>query len=297
MLQISNTTLWQSDDLFHSSGQVSPRAEYSLSLALEHTPSSTIIITNFKDIAIFSPPTIDHPESTVERISTTQPSLALRVLTTAYVLDAIPAGRFIDVPSPDIEIDEDVVLPEGPPQDPLLGDEEVFATHRRHCDFDMATLVRDRARALQFFRWHEHVSKKFAKLVAHPKDMLTAKTNEVGQVVPDVRSIYPFDASEISSDTAAHFKAIQRESPLVTAGTAELFKQSKCFTLQIQDIVAEGSKCGICTVYRCQITSIDSVPVSISPLCLKLFDDRFQLLEKTTRSSMTTFFLGGLIQS
>jgi hypothetical protein len=181
-----------------------------------------------------------------------------------------------------MEIDEDVVLPEGPPQNPhqpLIGDEEVFATHRRHFDFDMATLVRDRARALQFFRWHEHVSKKFAKLVAHPKDTLTAKTNEVGQIVPDIRPIYSFDTSEISSDTAAYLKAIQRESPLVTAGAAELFKQSKCFTLQIQDVVAEGSKRGMCTVYRCQITSIDNVPVSISPLCLKLFDDRFQLLE------------------
>ncbi|KAF8351064.1 hypothetical protein F5887DRAFT_1068808 [Amanita rubescens] len=164
-----------SDDLFHSSGQVASRYRH------------------------FSPPTRDHPEPTVERISTTQPSLALRVLTTAYVLNAIPAGRFIDVPSPDMEIDEDVVLPEGPPQDPhqpLIGDEEVFATHRRHFDFDLATLVRDRARALQFFH------------------TLTAKTNEVGQIIPDIRHIYPFDASEISSDTAAHLKAIQRESPL-----------------------------------------------------------------------------------
>ena len=239
MLQISNTSRRQSDDLFHSSGQVSSRAEYSLSLALEHIPSATIIITNFKDIAIFSPPTRDHPEPTVERISTAQPS------------------------SPDLEVDEDVVLSEGPPQDPhepLLEDEEVFANYRRHFDFDMATLVRDRARALQFFRWHEHVSKKFAKLVAHPKDTLTAKTNDVGQIVPDIR---PFDASKISSDTAAHLKAIQRESPLVTAGAAELFKQSKCFTLQIQDVVAEGSERGICTVYCCQITSIDNVPVSI----------------------------------
>ena len=188
----------------------------------------------------------------------------------------------IDVPSPDLEIDEDIVLPEGPTQDPHqppLADEEVFATHHRHSDFDMATLIRDRARAFQFFRWQEHVSKKISKLVAHPGDMLTAKTNEVGQFVPDTRPIYPFDASEIPSDTAAHLKATQRESPLVTAGVAESFKRSKIFTLEIQDVVAEGSERGICTVYRCQITSIDNVPVSLSPLCLKLFDDRFQPLQ------------------
>ena len=207
--------------------------------------------------------------------------MALRVLATAYLLDATPGGIFIEVPQPNMEFDEDV-LPRGPPQDPhrpLLRDEEVFATHHRHSDFDMASLVRDRARAFQFFRWHEHVSKKISKLAAHPGDTLTAKTNEVGQFVPDIRPIYPFDASEISSDTAAHLKATQRESPLVTAGFAESFKRSKFFTLEIQDVVAEGSERGICTVYRCQITSIDNVPVSISPLCLKLFDDRFQPLQ------------------
>ena len=65
----------------------------------------------------------------------------------------------------------------------------------------------------------------------------------------------------------------------MTAGVAESFKRRKCFTLKIQDIVTEGSERGICTVYRCEITSIDNVPVSISPLCLKLFDDRFQSLQ------------------
>ena len=206
--------------------------------------------------------------------------MALRILTTAYLLRATISGIFIDLPPPDMEIDEDAIL-RGPPQDPHklpLSDEEVFATHHRHSDFDLATLVRDRTRALQFFRWHEHVSNNISKLVAHPNDTLTAKTNEVGQFVPDNRPIYPFDASEIPSDTAEHLKATQRESPLVTAGVAELFKQSRLFTLEIQDVVSEGSKRGICTVYRCQITSIDNVPVSISPLCLKLFDDRFQPL-------------------
>jgi hypothetical protein len=235
-----------------------------------------------KDIAIFFPPARNRPEPTFERILTTQPSLALRVLATAYLLDAIPAGLFIDVPHPDMEIDKGI-LPQGPPQDPHqppLRDEEVFATHHRHSDFDMVTLVQDRGRALQFFRWQEHVSKKNSELVAHPNDTLTAKTNEVGQFVPDIRPIYPFGASEISSDTAAHLKATQRESLLVTAGVAESFKRSKSFTLEIQDVVSEGSEHGICTVYHCQITSIDNAPVSMSPLCLKLFDDRFQPLQR-----------------
>ena len=254
--------------------------ENALSLALEKSSSATIIVTNLKDIAIFFPPKRNRPGFTFERISTTQPPLALRILTTAHLLSVLYNGIFIDLPHPDMEIDEDAV-PRGPPQDPHkppLRDEEVFATHHRHSDFDMATLVRDRTRALQFFRWHEYVSNNISKLVAHPNDTLTAKTNEVGQFVPDIRPIYPFDPSEIPSDTAEHLKATQRESPLVTAGVAELFKRSKFFTLEIQDVVSEGSERGICTVYRCQITSIDNVLVSISPLCLKLFDDRFQPL-------------------
>jgi len=134
----------------------------------------------------FFSPARNRPEPTYERRSTTQPSLALRVLPTAYLLYATPAGLFIDVPRPDMEIDKGV-LPQGPPQDPHqhpLRVEEVFSTHYSHSAFDMVTLVQDRVRALQF-RWHVHVSKKISKLVAHPNDTLTAKTNEIGQFVPE----------------------------------------------------------------------------------------------------------------
>lgn len=72
--------------------------------------------------------------------------------------------------------------------------------------------------------------------------------------------------------------AIQRESPLATAGVTESFEWSEHFTVKVQDVLAEGSKHGICTVYRCLITSIDRKPVSSPSLCLKLFDNRFQPL-------------------
>jgi hypothetical protein len=114
--------------------------------------------------------------------------LALRVLCTAYLLNnAYPPGLFIEVPSPDIEVDDsDSVLPQGPPQDPhqpLLADEEVFVTHHRHSDFDRATLVRDRARALQFLR-HEHVQKNSPSSLLTP--LSTALTNNVGQILPNM---------------------------------------------------------------------------------------------------------------
>jgi hypothetical protein len=182
-----------------------------------------------------------------------------------------------------MEVDEDLILPQGPPHNPdrpLLTDEEVFASHHRHSDFDMATLVRDRPRAPQFFRWHKHVQKSYSKLVALPDDTLTAVTNEVGQTLPSIKPIYPFDNSEIPPDTKAHLEQIQRVSPLVTAGIAEAFERSKTFKLKIQSLIlAEGSVHGICVVYRCQIISIDNNIVSSPFLCLKLFDDRFQPLQ------------------
>lgn len=104
-------------------------------------------------------------------------------------------------------------------------------------------------------------------------------TNEVGQIVPSIRPIYPFDASEIPPDTMTHLGRIQRESPLLAAGIAESFERSKSFTLRIQNVLSEGSERGICTVYRCQIISIDNNIVPSPSLCLKLFDDRFQPLQ------------------
>lgn len=58
-----------------------------------------------------------------------------------------------------------------------------------------------------------------------------------------------------------------------------MFERSNALTLEILNVVAEGSERGICTVYRCRIISIDGVPTTIPPLCLKLFDDRFQQME------------------
>ncbi|KAF8874525.1 hypothetical protein CPB84DRAFT_1853586 [Gymnopilus junonius] len=271
------------DDIFDSNGNVSSCVKYALSKALEYNSSvPSIIVSNFKDLAVFSPPSWNRLEPVFERVSTTQPPLALRVISTAYLLEALPVGIYIDLPSPDLEFDEDLILPQGPPQDPnqpLLADDQVFVTCCRHSDFDLATLVRDRARALQFFRWHKHVQQRYSRPVAHPNDRLTGVTNEVGQIFVDVRPIYPFDASEIPAETAAHLKAVQRESSLMTAGIEESFKQSQKFTLKIQSVLAEGTERSICTVYRCQITSIDDNVVSSPSLCLKLFDDRFQQLE------------------
>ena len=66
---------------------------------------------------------------------------------------------------------------------------------------------------------------------------------------------------------------------LMVAGIAYVLEKSKKFSLKIQNIIAKGTRHGFCTVYHCEITSIDDQPIMwCPPLCVKLFDDRFQSL-------------------
>ncbi|KZT63207.1 hypothetical protein DAEQUDRAFT_770806 [Daedalea quercina L-15889] len=269
------------DNLFEPNGEPSLNAQFALSKIIERDPGiPSIIVTDFKDIAIFFPPT-PHSTPQFERVSSTEPILALRVVAAAYLTDRLPPGLYLLMADPHYSVDEDLILPEGPPQDPslpLIPDGDVFATHHRNSDFDRTTLVRDRARALQYFRWHSHVQAQNPKLVAHPNDIITAMTNDVGpySLLADMQPVCPFDISGIPGDAATLAESVQRESPLVAVGTADAFEKSRSFTLKIMDVIAEGSEYGICTVYRCRIVSIDGQSVTSPDLCLKLFDDRFQ---------------------
>jgi len=182
---------------------------------------------------------------------------------------------FLNRPDVDNGVNTDLVFPEGPQQDPspeaLPTDETVFATCHRHSDFDIATLVRDPERASQFFRWKEHVRSYHSKIVAHSDDVLTGVTNEIGmRLVPFPCPLFLLELSDLPRETMSHLEEIQRESPLVAAGIADVLEKSKKFSLKIQDIIAKGTGHGFCTVYCCEITSIDDQPIkSCPPLCIK----------------------------
>ncbi|KAI0339221.1 hypothetical protein BDW22DRAFT_611067 [Trametopsis cervina] len=250
---------------------------------MQYDPSVfSVIVTNFQDIAVFLPSRDTSKPSLYGRVHTPQPGLAIRVLAAACTWKAVCDEPFIDQPQLDLEADPDLVLPCGPPIDPnqpLTPDEEIFATHHRHSDFDFPTLVRDPERALQFFRWNAHNREHLSKVVAHPGDVITAATHDIVTIPGDLQPLYPFDHSDLPDETVAHIEATRRVSPLASAGVDGVLAKSKSFTLKVQSIIAEGSPRGICTVYRCQLTSIDACemasPVSV---CLKLFDDRFQQL-------------------
>ena len=269
--------LEQDDSLFDSSKNVSPRVVSTLSNVLRHTPSvPSIIITDLQEIVMFTPvQTGDAHGGTYERVKTTEFSLALRVITAAYLDRELPDRVFLNCPDVDNGVNTDLVFPEGPQQnlspEALPTDETVFATCYRHSDFDIATLVQDPERVSQFFRWKEHVRSHYSKIVAHSDDILTGVTNEIGlRLVPFPCPLFPLELSDIPRETMTHLEEIQRESPLVAAGIADVLEKSKKLSLKIQDIIAKGTGHGFCSVYRCEISSIDDQPIkSCPPLCIK----------------------------
>ncbi len=293
----------QPDKLFNADGTITLRVERALSKVLAHNKfrCPSIVITNLKEITVFFPPNWEYKEHTFVRVPTTEPVAALRVIATACTLAAHPFNANLfgipDIEPEFDEIDETLIHPEGPPQNPaadLLPDEQVFATCHRNLDFDRATLVRDQERALQFFRWNKHTQQTKSKLVAHPRDTLRAATHNPGMITPPetVCPVHPYDSSELSSPTMKHLQSVQRDSPLEMAGLADALQNSKSFQVDILDVVYPGTASGgISTVYTCHITAIDGVPVRKCPtLCLKLFDDRFQPLDPDIDEAVPRWF-------
>lgn len=238
-----------------------------------------VIVTNFREILAFEPLSSDNTRP-YERINSKRDILlALRTVTAAYLHNSLLLSSCI----PNIgtsELADDELPLKGPPLDPktpMLTDGEVFTAFKRLSDFDLVSLQWDKQRALQFFRWKEHVSTTEPKLIAHPGDTLHAESNRLTRALPELNPSIPLDISMIPPETLAHVTSIQRPCPLHSAGLRSLFLSSTKFTLDILGVVSEGSELSICTVYKCRLTSIDKSEVKNSPiLCLKLFDDRFQ---------------------
>ncbi|KAH9482256.1 hypothetical protein JR316_0004354 [Psilocybe cubensis] len=276
--------LFVPDELFEPDGQTCS-AGLKFAFSKISDSASSVIVTNFKDIAVFFMSKgryISVGKDIFIKVETSHIPAALRTLAAACLLDALPPFGFMNGPDLDAGIwNENFILPMGPPQNPdqpLHSDEHLIATCNRNSDFDLATLLRDRNRALQFFRWNKHALQRKSELVTRAKDILHGTTNQRFNPAMQVPSpLYPFDPSEMPSDTKNHLQMIYCVSPLAQGGLDKALAQSKSFALQIDGVLEEGERVGFCSVYRCRLTSIDGHPVSSSPLlCLKLFDDRFQ---------------------
>ena len=219
-----------------------------------HTPSvHCIIVTNLQEIVVFvrfrddgfrdDRSQDDSYCGTYERVKTTDFPLALRAVTAAYLDRELPVGVFLSCYDSD-GVDMNLVLPEGPQQDPspqaLPTDETIFATCHRHSDFDIPTLVRD---PKQFLRWCKHVQSQHLKIVAHSNDVLNAVTNEIDpRCVPFPCPLFPLELSEFPKETMCHLKEIQRQCLLATAGLADLLSQSKRFSLKIRSLLQRATR-------------------------------------------------------
>ncbi|KAI0091005.1 hypothetical protein BDY19DRAFT_991597 [Irpex rosettiformis] len=261
----ANLRLWEGkipivlsfpEALFDLQGNPSIRTISAVFKALEHDPTlKTIIVTDFKDIAIFQTPSYVETERIFTRISTSEPALALRVLTMAYMDDLLYRGYFINSPRHDLGDEDEELGAHGPPinpNDPLMPDEQVFATHQRYYDFDEPTLLNDSARATQFFRWIKHVRQHCPKVVAHPGDEIVATAHVAPLAKTMAQPTFPFDRSQLPAETAEHLHTIQRQSPLAVNGIEGTLAGSNSFSIKIEGIVSEGSKKSISTVYRCR---------------------------------------------
>ncbi|KAF7794387.1 hypothetical protein EIP86_005521 [Pleurotus ostreatoroseus] len=238
-----------------------------------------VIVTNLHEGVVFQYSPAEAVQLYQRLISTERIVLELRMVAAGYLHDALQMSGYIPIIG-ERGLSEDEVPMRGPPKNPeapLLPDTEVLEKLKRHSDFDLVTLQRDKHYALQFLRWKEHVRAAESKLIAHPLDVIKAETNRLIHDLPTLKPCIPLDVSELSPDTLAHVTSVQRPCPLSSSGLRERFHQSHHFTLEILEVVTEGSSLGICTVYKCRVTSVDGSDVDDGPvLCLKLFDDRFQ---------------------
>ncbi|KAG8824243.1 hypothetical protein FRC18_010561 [Serendipita sp. 400] len=292
------TVVFIPDHLFGDDGRPSQKTLDTLEQIHRVKPLHPVIATNLEDITVFQRPNKAN-ERIYERVSTPRPLPAIRILAAAYMMDTLQYTYIHNIPD-DSEFDDDHILPEGPPVNPEEeppNDKMIFDTHTRHSDFDFATLVRDRERALQFFRWKEHMRKTQEKQVAHPGNLLHARSNGLAQAIPQLKPCYTLDLSDLPSETVAHVQSVQRPCPLSMANLQDKFFQSNNFTLEVLSLVAKGSDRGVCSVYQCRLASIDGVQVESPILCLKLFDDRFQFLGSPEEEEEPVRWLRGLVQA
>lgn len=158
------------------------------------------------------------------------------------------------------------------PDAPRPSDQEVFATRKRHSDFDVYTLLHSREEELQFLRWKAGMKKNAERMQnLRPGDVLSATTDGFARDHATLRPYWPVDVDRIPSSTLQFIEAVRRPSSLDDRTRSRL-ENSVSFRLSISE--ALGDKCS--TVHRCQITSIDNEPVTpgLPDLCIKLFDDR-----------------------
>jgi hypothetical protein len=236
-----------------------------------------ILCSDLDTVIIFHPPSSPTSSDVVYERSKLQGDLVrLRIIIASYLYVALPKDMFTHCQAARDPFD---LKPEGPPIDPctpMQTDEQAFSTHHRHSDFDFRTLTLDRDRALQFFRWKEHIAKNISPIFVSPGDVVYGVTGGYARSYPVLSSCYPVE--NVPFETVEHIQSIQRSCPM--GHMLKPFLSSETFTLRLLDDITPTAGGGLCRTYKCRIHSIGDEMQGASPLlCLKMFDDRFFPME------------------
>jgi hypothetical protein len=264
----------------------SPHVNIALKAAWNHDSLSRVIITDLRDVLLVHPATSEPgDEIRYEHLPLKGNLVTLRIIIAAYLLDSLPYGLYCQPP-----VEEDDFSPKERGHDPLgiappkpshnyfLPDATLFISHKRLSDFDLSLLVQDRERALQFYRWKEHVSQAVPSY--RTGITMTAESTAMKTLVQHLSLNHQLDPSELSPDVRDHIKATKRPCPLKQASLLGKLLTSTQIAIRLVHSLSLPQSTSICSVYTCKLTSIDGSEVTDSPtICVKLFDDRFLEME------------------
>lgn len=195
-------------------------------------------------------------------------SVPLRLLLASYIQDSLPRDYF------DLDV-EDFALTQGAPNDPDLpkpSDEEVFATRRRHADFDRFELSTDWSAAEQFLRWKVKMRER-TKLTLIGATLTGETHGFARRTLGNFKPRYALE--KLPEATEEHLRSVKRKSyPYFE----DLLGKSSSFRITLIDELTRSEGTEYARVFTCRVTSIDERPISPSlsypeMLCIKIFDD------------------------
>lgn len=162
----------------------------------------------------------------------------------------------------------------------VFPDKEVFSRYLRHSDFDHPVLFNSKAHEEQFYRWQYHMVKVVKSHTTCAGDVLRGITNKFARTNPLLRPYYP--AIRPPKPTMQYFGRYRRPDPM--RDYSSQFQQSSSFNIRIiRELTDKRSdtRPRPCRTYVCQLVSLDNRRLLIRTplLCLKLFDDRFFVIE------------------
>ena len=252
--------------------------------------NARVLCSDLRSLTVFYLPSISNLIDVRYEITILVDDLAqLRIIIAAYLYDAFLEDLRINCPTESNSLD--LRLPSGASNDPLISpksDEEVFAAHHRHSDFDFYSLTHDRAQALQFFRWKEHIRNRLSPKFASSGDTLLGATWAFARLNYEMSPCFTMNEEDLLVETINHIRSVNRPCPM--ASMIRTFMSSSAFSIRLLKDLTSRFPGGRCRTYTCRIVSIEEQGVeNVSPiLCVRLFDDRFLPMEPPNKELIET---------